>query len=312
MREWSVLPTMHGLSDYLNSRISLRSNGIQHFKLYGAMYVVIASSVIVIHLILSFDQPVVSLLGHATTVALGYTAGLALLEGVLLFFWRKQSPFNGTKIKTIWLISFFAFLLGYILLAPFKGLHYAELHPNWNMQESLGTLFRIFPIWFFMTFVFVQTHLKNSLAQEIAQLQEINMALERRVATVTQHPDTLSNPKHPYSSFVINKGNVSSEIDPRDISHISVDDHYCYVYVKKKGTYKKIEFQSSLQDAFEKLPKDLFIQVHRSHAINLSHLSSVKKIPRSYELIIGNNDFSIPVSRHRLPDVLPKLAEFLV
>ena len=55
----------------------------------------------------------------------------------------------------------------------------------------------------------------------------------------------------------------------------------------------------------KRLPADQFIQIHRSHVINLAHISHVKKKNRSCELILKHGDHKLPVSRYRLPKVMP-------
>lgn len=97
-----------------------------------------------------------------------------------------------------------------------------------------------------------------------------------------------------------------------NIGLVRVEDHYCYLHVLDEDDYKPIDIQSSLQDVMSQLPQDRFIQVHRAYLINLAHVTRLKKVPRSYELVIGQNKFVIPVSRHRLSEILPRLSHHLL
>ena len=54
----------------------------------------------------------------------------------------------------------------------------------------------------------------------------------------------------------------------------------------------------------------MFIQPHRSHVVNMAHISRIERVARNYEITIGKDDFRIPVSRHRIPHLLPALQAF--
>ena len=54
-----------------------------------------------------------------------------------------------------------------------------------------------------------------------------------------------------------------------------------------------------------------FVQIHRSHVVNLAHVSRIEQSARSYRVFMGERANALPMSRHRVPDVLPLLQEFL-
>ena len=61
-----------------------------------------------------------------------------------------------------------------------------------------------------------------------------------------------------------------------------------------------------LRDILALLPDEDFVQVHRSHIVNLQHVQSVARHNRAIRLMLSDG-FEVPVSRHRLESVLPKI-----
>jgi DNA-binding LytR/AlgR family response regulator len=62
-------------------------------------------------------------------------------------------------------------------------------------------------------------------------------------------------------------------------------------YLELHCSGKKYLIRSTLQDFIDKLPANMFFQVHRSYAINLKHLTSIEHSV----LRIGNQE--IPLGR---------------
>ena len=84
-----------------------------------------------------------------------------------------------------------------------------------------------------------------------------------------------------------------------------MDDHYCYVHYRQGDTYTKRDLGLPLREVAALLPEE-FVQVHRSHIVNLGHIASIKRRGRSIYLALMG-DYEVPVSRHRLEDVLPMI-----
>ena len=84
------------------------------------------------------------------------------------------------------------------------------------------------------------------------------------------------------------------------ITHISMDDHYAAIYVQEEEGMRSEYVRMTLQQAMARLPSDRFVQIHRSHLINLHHLVALRKSGRSREAVIGRERYILPVSRNRL------------
>jgi DNA-binding LytR/AlgR family response regulator len=160
----------------------------------------------------------------------------------------------------------------------------------------------MFPIWGLFTFLFVQQILKSTLAAQHEQLQAINEILAKRL---NERPK--SGEEFPSQPLVLNVGRQIETINAYDISHITVEEHYCSVFVLENEALRRIEVKLALKEALAQLPEDYFLQIHRSHLVNLAYVRSIRTSGRSCELLMENSDSVLPVSRHRLSEVLPRL-----
>ena len=80
------------------------------------------------------------------------------------------------------------------------------------------------------------------------------------------------------------------------------------MYFERDGTFEKQAFAAPLREIAGMLP-GAFLQVHRSHLINLNHVVRFDKRARTYDVVLDDGS-EIPISRHRLGQVLPKLQEW--
>ena len=62
----------------------------------------------------------------------------------------------------------------------------------------------------------------------------------------------------------------------------------------------------ALKDALALLPDNLFTQIHRSHAVNLRHVSQILRKNGTSQLII-NGGIALPISRKRTAIILQQL-----
>jgi len=176
-----------------------------------------------------------------------------------------------------------------------------ELHTDLS-EENLGFHFlRLTPIWALITFLFVVVLQKRGLQQEIDKLAYVNEKLKQGT----------SDPGEPQEDILFVSGKKEMMIEPGTISHISVEDHYCYVYqISSDENQTKIDISQPLRKLEKLLPKN-FIKVHRSHIVNLEHVTKIEKTERNYSLLLLGESFRIPISRSRLQKTLPVLERLL-
>ncbi len=249
-----------------------------------------------------------------------YAAFVAVSFGVgcfLVVYWQErwgQQWFHLEKqtVGTVWILSLISFVLGYVI---FHLVHISIFPRFYDTATDWKTLiFLMLPIWFLIGFLHVQSNLKRLLNVELERLQAINIALEAQDQTNPMDesiPPPLMETKpiefQPLEVAV--SGNVKM-VSPETITHITVEEHYSQIFVKDQADLKSIEVRAALKDMLSQLPAELFVQIHRSHAVNLAHIGCIRKSAASYQVAISDTAVTLPISRHRIPSVLPRLEQF--
>jgi hypothetical protein len=125
-------------------------------------------------------------------------------------------------------------------------------------------------------------------------------ARRMRDAAVPEAPGALPRRSESHAPIGVYLGTAAGRrfLLPADIVRAAAADDYCEVFLVDGGSVLHPE---PLQKLLAQFPRG-FLRVHRSHAINLSHLRSFRKGPGSSVLL---SDRSIaPVSRRRVATVL--------
>ena len=279
--------------DYLSTQLPLELNAQLHFRLLRNVFVLVFMSSVVIHLL---DQQAGSLPGmliHATTIGLLYTIGVGIATALLHAF---RNAMQRVHVWHVWTVSLAGFILGYYFL-PVDDLIAGLLDVDTDGHVGALGFFRLLPIWFLLTYLIVQPYLNESLRTELARLRDVNEMLERR----NRGPDRTDQLVH------FESGRTEFTLNADVIRNVAVEDHYCYVHYRHEDGYTKRDLAMPLRDVFAMLPSD-FVQVHRSHIVNLHHIASIKRKGRSIYLSL-DGDYEVPVSRHRLENVLPLIRQ---
>jgi hypothetical protein len=96
----------------------------------------------------------------------------------------------------------------------------------------------------------------------------------------------------------------SIELSAQDITHITVKEHYLHVNYLTQGVLKEIIIRKTLKTIQEELPYPLFQQIHRSHLVNIEHISQIKKEKRLYFSFVYQDQFKLPIGRSYLSQTL--------
>ena len=241
---------------------------------------------------------------------------------------RRKQEARKSSVGLQWLLVFIGFLIGYGVFVMASDtlvpLFYPEFIGVSKEIKTWGLFIKILPLWFFVAFFVFEMEIKTMLAGSLEQAQQINRLLKQRnkkiaSASQEQYDPTSSQPTSQASSssqtepqsFRIPRNNGVETLDSGTISHISVEEHYSRIFVKREEGMKEIEVRLSLKEALQQLPAASFVQIHRAHLINMAHVSHIKQSARTYQVFMGDQKAALPMSRHRVPEVIPKLQEFL-
>ncbi len=289
--------SVEGLQNYLSSALPLAPTAGQQFRLLRTVFALVFATALVIHLLAERDNGLVTTLVHAVTIALVYVLAVALASALLYLIHTSSRV---VRVWHLWAGSFVSFLIGYyaIPVDEWTGQLLGAVPAGHAEEMSVSQLL---PVWFVLTYLFVQPYMNRALRLELARLREINRLLEQH------HPATASTDGSTTIRFKVGRTDFSLESD--SIRNVVVDDHYCYIYYQRDGQYSKRDLAMPLRDIHALLP-DSFLKVHRSHIVNVDYVRSLGRDKRTLRLSL-DGDFKVPVSRHRLDSVLPKIREHL-
>ncbi len=94
------------------------------------------------------------------------------------------------------------------------------------------------------------------------------------------------------------------------ITHVIVEDHYCRLFQNQGDEIKSIFLRMPLRSLEKKLPAGQFARIHRSHLVNLGHVSGWRMVRGQRHLVMDHGIEELPVSRHRYGKIKHQL-EFL-
>ncbi len=281
------------LINYLSARLPLQLEAQQYLRLFAMVFAVVFASTIAIHVLMPQETDLQDTILHAAVIGLIYALAIGLAM-TLLHMLRDAT--RDVRVWHLWLASMAGFVLGYYFL-PVDELLERLLDFEANHAQPIGFA-QLLPVWFLASYLFVQPYLTRSLVLELQRLRDINRLLE------DQHSrsDSGSNELIRFES-----GRTDFTLSEEDIRNVVVEDHYCYVHYRRNDGFAKRDLAMPLRDVLALLPAS-FVQVHRSHIVNLTHIVSIRRDRRNIRVILDGG-YEVPVSRHRLDEVLPMLQQ---
>ncbi len=111
----------------------------------------------------------------------------------------------------------------------------------------------------------------------------------------------------PTGSLKLGDDNGNETIALADITHVTVEDHYCHVNYTTGNGIKRKMIRLTLKDLLKKLPREHFLRIHRSHVVNMGHISRLARNGRDHKIVLQCFDVELPVSRSRFKHLQPWL-----
>ncbi len=184
-------------------------------------------------------------------------------------------------------------------------------------------ILRFLPLWGLLTVLILNTRLKLYFSAQLQRLHQIDQTLDR----TPLQPERSHELEHqyrgqPYEETFKKIETVSEEaknppqlnklsvatvegvtrIEPSQISHVQVQENYCYIVLKRGTSFQEISIKQPLKDLLAQLPSPPFVQTHRSFLVNLEHVTQINtKLPC---LVLHQGQYTIPISRRRLAEVV--------
>ncbi len=286
---------LESLRNYLATVLPLELDAAQYVRLFRTVFLLVFASSVLLHVLLEDGIRALQTLAHAALIGASYTLVVGLACAVV---YASRKATDRVRVWHVWLASLVVFVAGYYLL-PFNA------SPSPFAGEGAGahavrvSFLQLLPVWALVTYFFIQPYLTASLTAELEKLRDVNALLEAGMPTVSDAVRPIR----------FQAGKQSFTLDASSIRNIAVDDHYCYVHYRLDNDYGKRDLAMPLREVMALLPAE-FVQVHRSHVVNLRSIKSIRRENRNMRLVLDGG-FEAPVSRHRLNQVLPLLRQQL-
>jgi len=231
-----------------------------------------------------------------------FLAGFSLFSGWLIFclivrlyskFSKKLfSPkFGHAPFVILFIYSIMIWILFLIKLSVYGPVESWVWKYYWR---HLPYAFLIFCIYFYR-------ENKNFVIENM--IDQLNLKLETNVSREIKPENT--NQKESFIYLQADGGR--RKILSANISHVSVNGHYLDIYYQEDGRQESLLVRKSLAEILEELPTPSFLRIHRSHIVNLDHISEITKAKRKNCVLVCNRQFSLPVSRSNLSTLLSRL-----
>ena len=163
--------------------------------------------------------------------------------------------------------------------------------------SPLVMLMVLIPYWIIVVVFTLQVALSRQRVQRLSE--EMFVQPENRSAESMPAP----GPSSGLPGGMLKTGNGSGPIALADITHISVEDHYCRVnYIMDHGLQSEL-IRIPLKAILKELPKTHFLQVHRSHVVNTGHIKRILKSGRDHKIVVKRYDLELPISRSRFKEL---------
>ncbi len=220
-----------------------------------------------------------------------------LVLGIISYLYLKIS---GKRLVPVFGYSIFEFIFIYSGMVVIRCIiHHLvyETDTIWNWKYY----WRHFPFALLVFSVYAYREYKKVVIDQL--VLQLNTRLEQSERREIIPVDT--GQSAPPLSFQVD--GLTKKISPSDITHISISGHYLDIFHQKDDLQEFISVRRPLKEMIEELPESLFLKIHRSHVVNLEYITGCKKRNRQYIVELNNNQFSLPISRSNLSQVMSRI-----
>ena len=219
--------------------------------------------------------------------AINFSVSFILVTELFRFLFERVKSSPGLNVTFLWLAGFTSFLIAFLvqrtIVYSLVDTYYPDLIIFYNKYPFTRPgftrmFFWCFVFWFPAFLLLVQ----------LMRLHQIRF-----------HEFWKLKKKNKIDQLILNNG--ETRIDMNRIVNLSMEDHYARIYWVENGRENQTLVRMTLKEALNKLSIDCFIQIHRSHVVNLSHVQEIVRNKNSWVVLVGQKQ--LPISKSRLKQV---------
>jgi len=179
---------------------------------------------------------------------------------------------------------------------------YFIAHPQARLS-TLNLLAILLPYWILVVFLTLRIALSKQRIRKLADAIRVLPAND----PVQDHPINARAKRMPVGSLSLGETEGNGAIALADITHVTVEDHYCRVNYTSGQGLKSEMIRLPLKEMLHKLPDDHFLRIHRSHVVNREHISRLARCGRDHKVVLHGVDVELPISRSRFKQLKTKM-----
>ncbi len=296
---------------WLKKPVAHMTTLVMRMRFYVIAVALVAASVPFLHLYMDDQLSFTELLVHTLSVAFSTVIAIALFELILWLYLKKRRGSWNVSIGLFWLSLFGVFVLAFIVMSVTHDFLPVTLD-IWDKHiknDIVAEPWKILPIILLVGYILIQLIRHNQYSQELADLKQLNEQLQARKAAAGSSNNGAKEKRHLEAPRLVLpcKGEDLS-LNPALIIRVESNENYCHVLVAPDEEQNEHCYMAriTLNEVANQLPESLFLQVHRSHIVNFTYVSSLVRQDRNYKLRLTNGD-NIPVSRSRIKQIRQKV-----
>ena len=171
---------------------------------------------------------------------------------------------------------------------------YFIAHPQARLS-TLNLLAILVPYWILVVSLTLRIALSKQRIRKLADTIRVIPA----DGYIENHPIANRVKRTPVGILSLSGAEGNGAIDLADITHVTVEDHYCRVNYNSSQGLKSEMIRLPLKEMLHKLPGDHFLHIHRSHVVNREQISRIARYGRDHKVVLQGIDVELPVSRSR-------------
>ena len=237
---------------------------------------------------------------NALHAALVFAGSLAAVDILASRLFRRKLGYAHRTVGRQWLVMFAGFVVAFALFSTtfpeysefYGSLLFGDdpaLPGNFQRYAYVFTMFFLF--WLITTYGiihFAQRSQKTALGLWVDSAQEDSPGRDGQAG-----PDGVGR------FLTLHNQNRKLKIPFADITHVTVEDHYCRLFQIQGAEVVSHMLRIPLKRLESKLSKDDFARIHRSHIVNLGHVLGWRVEGQQRRLVMDHGIGDLPISLHR-------------